>query len=74
MRHGGDAGDYARRETARAELKYSRDGFKTLDRLRNALAHGVRPSDRNIERAVSKEENLRKTLKSLLTQLVGESG
>ena len=63
-------GSQSQRDSARDELKSSQ-GFRTLNNLRNALAHGVRPSDQGIERTLKDETNLRNTLKSLLTQLLG---
>jgi CRISPR-associated Csx2 family protein len=67
-----DAGDFDCRDKLREELKDTREGFKTLGRLRNAFAHGVRPFDKDIERAISDQANLRNTLKSLFTQLLGK--
>lgn len=72
IQRGLDAGDFDCRKTLREELRYRREGFKTLGHLRNALAHGVRPFNQDIERALSDENNLRNTLKSLFTQLLGK--
>jgi CRISPR-associated Csx2 family protein len=69
-RSGGSVHDFDQRDTAREELKSTREGFRTLNNLRNALAHGVRPWDSRIEGALRDEANLRTTLKSLLTQLL----
>jgi CRISPR-associated Csx2 family protein len=69
-RSGGSVNDFDQRDTAREELKSTREGFRTLNNLRNALAHGVRPWDSRIEGALRDEANLRNTLKSLLTQLL----
>lgn len=74
IRRGGDPGDYDRRDGVREELKQSQNGFKTLQNLRNALAHGVRPFNQKIEKAMANEADLRHTLGSLLTQLVGKLG
>ena len=70
IQSGADVGDFGQRDSARDELKSSQ-GFRTLNNLRNALAHGVRPSDQAIERALKDETNLRNALKRLLTQLLG---
>lgn len=70
MRSGGKEGDYDDREAGRAALKDKSDGFRTLNHLRNALAHGVRPFNKNIQKALKDEHTLRNTLKSLLVQLL----
>ncbi len=72
IRRDGNPSDYERRDGVREELKHSQDGFKTLNNLRNALAHGVRPFNTQIEKAMATETDLRNTLKSLLTQLIGK--
>lgn len=69
LRSVGKEGDYEDREAARVALKEG-DGFRTLNHLRNALAHGVRPSNKKIEKALKDEQTLRDTLKSLLVQLL----
>jgi CRISPR-associated Csx2 family protein len=61
--------DYENRDIAKDELRNNREGFRTLSNLRNALTHGVRKWDQNIERAMGNEQILKNTLKSLLTQL-----
>lgn len=61
IQSGRNAANFYDRESAREELKSGREGFRTLNNLRNALAHGVRPSDWNIERALKNEANLRDT-------------
>ena len=66
----GNVGDYNQRQNAQEALKDGRDGFDTLSRLRNALAHGFRPWDGKIERAIADETDLRNTLQTLLTQLL----
>lgn len=72
IKRGQDVGDFDCRDTLRNELKDTREGFKTLGRLRNAFAHGVRPFNRDAERAISEPTNLRNTLKSLFNQLLGK--
>ncbi len=71
IQRGQDAGDFDCRDELRNELKDTREGFKTLGRLRNAFAHGVRPFNRDTERALSDPNNLRNTMKSLFNQLLG---
>jgi CRISPR-associated Csx2 family protein len=67
-RHG-EVDDYENRDIAKDEMRNTREGFKTLSNLRNALTHGVRPWDRAIERALESEQGLRKTLRDLFRQL-----
>lgn len=69
-RSGTDVADYGQRDLARQDLKFSGTAFNTLNNLRNALAHGVRPSYQEIERALKDQTNLRNTLQSLLTRLL----
>jgi CRISPR-associated Csx2 family protein len=66
--HQGDMNDYQVRDNAREALK-SNEQFRTLTQLRNALAHGVRPSNRNILKIISERETLDRTLRDLLRQL-----
>lgn len=72
IQRGLDAGNFDCRNTLREELRHQREGFRTLVHLRNELAHGVRPFNQEIERALSDESNLRNALKSLFTQLLGK--
>ena len=69
---GQDIGSFDCRDAMREKLKRTRDGFRMLGHLRNALAHGLRPFNKDIERIISDESNLRNTLKSLFTQLLGK--
>ncbi|MBI4468143.1 MAG: TIGR02221 family CRISPR-associated protein [Acidobacteria bacterium] len=72
IRHRGDSSDRERREATKVELLNSdREGFGFLSGLRNALAHGVRASDRSVERALGGEATLRDTLEPLLIQCLG---
>ncbi|HRX69851.1 MAG: TIGR02221 family CRISPR-associated protein [Candidatus Competibacteraceae bacterium] len=71
IERGQDAGDFDCRDALRNELRDTREGFKTLGRMRNAFAHGVRPFNRDAEWAISSPTNLRNTLKSLFMQLLG---
>jgi len=65
----GEAGnDYDVREAAVINLK-NRWEFRTLNSIRNALAHGVRPRDKKITRIIRDEQALRGELRSLLTAL-----
>jgi len=69
-RAGGDMNQWEAREQARKQLlEQNTAGFRTLNHLRNAMAHGVCPKDKKILRAIGEEANLRSTLKSLFTQL-----
>lgn len=72
IQRGQDAGDFDCRDTLREELRNTREGFRTLGRLRNAFAHGVRPLNKDIERAISDQTDLHNTLKSLFTRLLGK--
>ncbi len=72
QQRGGDVGDYETRDAMREELKQTRDGFRTLGRLRNAMAYGVRPSYGQITKTIGGEDSLKNTLESLFTKLVGQ--
>lgn len=72
LQRGQDAGNFDCRDTLRKELQDSSEDFKTLGRLRNALAHGVRPFNRNVERTISEPAQLRDMLIRLFNQLLGE--
>lgn len=61
--------DYDAREDARSELVSNKPGFKQLQWLRNAMAHGVKPRDRHIAKTMGAETDLKATLKSLFKQL-----
>ncbi len=56
MRAKGNHGDYVEREEAKQRLKESRTEFGELDRLRNALAHGLRSDDKAVNRWLENEE------------------
>jgi len=64
----GNINDYQFRDEARAELK-SDTSFWILSQLRNALAHGVRPTDARILKIISTREMLDSTLRDLLRKL-----
>jgi len=67
---GGDVNSYDDREAEREQLKEQRD-FKVLTRMRNAMAHGVKPRDDEITRELGDEDLLRKKLDRLLRSLPG---
>lgn len=60
--------DYDARESARQSLK-AKEAFRTLDWIRNALAHGVRPRDQRITRIIGDRATLERTLRELLRAL-----
>jgi CRISPR-associated Csx2 family protein len=68
-RSGADLENFEQRKSVLDELKSSGD-FRTLHKLRNALAHGVRSSEQRIENTLREETNLRSTLRGLLKQLL----
>lgn len=72
QRKGLDTNDYQARDGQRKELIHSVDGFRTLNNLRNAMAHGVLGTDKRIRKIVASESNLRNTLKSLLKQILDQ--
>lgn len=45
-----DHNDFNARENCRNELKDTKPGFKVLNKLRNALAHGVKPTDKQVNK------------------------
>ena len=65
----GNHNDYAERDEARRQLARDNHDFKTLDRLRNALAHGQRSSDTEVVRLLENEERLATTLERFIRQL-----
>jgi CRISPR-associated Csx2 family protein len=68
---GEDINDRGARERARDRLIQSnRAGFGMLAALRNAMAHGVRPKDQRVRKAISDETTLTNTLRSLFAQLL----
>jgi CRISPR-associated Csx2 family protein len=67
----GDHDGYDDRERARESLRKGDRHFKRLDRLRNALAHGVRSEDDDVTRVLSDRETLRAELATILRALRG---
>ena len=72
LKNGQDAGNFDCRDTLRKELQDSSEDFRTLGRLRNALAHGVRPFNQNVQRTISEPTQLRDALRKLFNQLLGK--
>jgi CRISPR-associated Csx2 family protein len=66
--HRGTMSDYEIRDRARSDLKSSPD-FRTLDRLRNALAHGVRSTDDQVLKIIRERDTLKRQLSDLLRRL-----
>lgn len=71
FRNKGNHNDYAQRDEARKALARAEPRFRTLDRLRNSLAHGLRSDDREIDRILADEDSLRAQLQQLLKALAG---
>lgn len=67
-RRKGNTGDYEERDEARKALKDKKQ-FRTLDRLRNALAHGLRSTDKEVRQLLNDESALQKTLRDTLREL-----
>lgn len=67
--HQGDMHDYEARDRAREVLKHQ-ENFRTLDRVRNALAHGIRPADKKILGLIRDRETLARTLRHALSALL----
>lgn len=65
LRSGGQVNQYEDRETARDTLKHSTEGFRQLNNLRNALAHGLQTHDGKIEKFLLDEIRLKRKLKEL---------
>lgn len=65
----GNHNDYAERDEARKTLSRAEPSFRKLDRLRNALAHGLRSDDREIDRMLADEDSLRAQLQKLVKEL-----
>lgn len=70
VRSGRRADIFKQRELIRENLKSTRTDFLTLNNLRNALAHGVRPRNESIQHALENEANLQEALKNLLARLL----
>lgn len=62
FRRKGNDSDYKERDEARKALVEGSKSFKTLDRLRNSLAHGSRSDDREVAALLTNEEALQETL------------
>ena len=65
----GIADEFNNREESRIALMAESQEFKTLSRLRNALAHGIRSHDKSIERILRDEQQLSSTLKDIFKKL-----
>jgi len=63
-----DMNDFEVREQAREALK-SREDFRILSQLRNALAHGVKPAKARITKIIRDQTNLDQTLRKLFRAL-----
>lgn len=70
MRKKEDDNDWQTREDARNEGKKD-ETFKALSRLRNAMAHGVRSSDREIRAVLQDEDQLCGKLRDVRKRLFG---
>lgn len=70
QRRGGAVNDFDARDAARGELRDMRDGFRRLARIRNALAHGIRPNEPTIKKLLAGESELRATLQDLFRILL----
>ena len=67
----GQADDFDAREAVRQHE--AGDGpFRQLVRLRNAMAHGVKPLDSRVLKALANGETLRRTLEGLFKRLFGK--
>ena len=66
----GDHNDLEQREETREKLKEINPSFKPLIRLRNALAHGQRSYDKEINLLLSDETLLRQKLEQYISILV----
>ncbi len=69
--NGGDLNDFDAREAVRREWREQDAGFRRLGDLRNAMAHGVRPSDRGVGSCLVSEPVLAGTLRDLFERLLG---
>lgn len=72
-RQGRKVDDFEARDAVRAGLKEMQN-FRTLNSLRNALAHGLLPDDRNIRQAVSSDAALKIRLERLFQSLFTAGG
>jgi len=62
--------DYVQREEARQYLRENHEAFRSLNSIRNALAHGLRPSSGHIRKVIQREEEFRNTLEVLFRKLL----
>lgn len=69
MRAKADHNDYAERDAAKDRLRKHKREFGELDRLRNALAHGLRSDDSQVNRSLASEEALQDALRRLSSAL-----
>lgn len=69
---GGNLGDYDDRNNIRLDCK-NNDDFRALEKLRNALAHGVRSFDDKAKRLLQNEKELNKELRRLRGALFRDS-
>lgn len=65
----GDHNDYDQRDAARKALRESDRNVQRLDRLRNALAHGVRGEDVKVRRALDDQSALDAELRAIAQAL-----
>lgn len=67
----GNISDYHDREETREKLRQDIPAFRQLTRLRNALAHGIRPDDATTKACMQDESRLREKLESIYRELFG---
>jgi CRISPR-associated Csx2 family protein len=76
-RHGGDAGDFDRRERLRSDYEgrlrqrhdQEWDDYRLLKNLRNQVAHGSRGNLAEVQQVLLHEEQMRATLERLITAI-----
>lgn len=64
-----DPENFGNREECTRALRSESKDFKTLSHLRNAMAHGLRPENRDVGNLLGDEERLRSKLKTLFKLL-----
>ena len=64
-----DENDFTLRDKAKDELRDT-NSFKRLNRLRNAIAHGVKASDQDVLRVVRDEKVLKQSLEERFKHLL----
>lgn len=69
FRRKGNDGDYTERNEARKALADGNRSFKTLDLLRNSLAHGSRSDNREVAALLTNEKSLQETLARFAREL-----